>query len=172
VDADVPGWVVDRDRYGQVRLRVTPRADKQVFVGIARTQDVDSYLRGTAHATVADLDYSPFSVDYRTHAGGAPRTPPSTQDFWAASAQGGDTQTVAWDVEQGSWSIVVMNADGSRGVDAGISAGVNVPFLATFGWVALGTGALILLAAGGLFVVGVRNPRPRPQVPELAPVAA
>jgi hypothetical protein len=173
VDADVPGWLLDRDRYGQVRLQVTPNTDEPVFVGVARTQDVDAYLGSTARATVADLDYEPFKVDYDLHAGDAPPTPPSTQDFWAASAQGADKQTVAWDVEEGNWSVVVMNADGSRGVDAGVSAGVDVPLLATIGWASLGGGALLLVAAGGLFFAGARPPRTRPEpVGGLEPVAA
>ncbi|HWT24072.1 MAG TPA: hypothetical protein VN213_11250, partial [Solirubrobacteraceae bacterium] len=138
VDADVPGWLLDRDRYGQVRLRVTSNDGKPVFVGIAPTRDVERYLDRTAHTTVTDLDYAPFHADYRDHAGARPSTPPSRQAFWTASAQGTDTQTVRWDVEQGSWTVVVMNADGSAGVDAGISAGAKVPFLAPVGWGVLG----------------------------------
>ena len=50
---------------------------------------------------------------------------PGAQRFWAASAQGGGTQALTWDVEDGDWSVVVMNADGSPGVDAGVSAGAS-----------------------------------------------
>jgi hypothetical protein len=172
VDADVPGFIVDRDRYGEVRLRVTPQGDAPVFVGIAPSQDVDAYLRHTAHATVTDLDYAPFHVDYRRRGGGAPPTPPSEQRFWVASAQGSDTQTVAWDVEQGSWSVVVMNADGSAGVDADITAGAKIPFLSAAGWVLIGGGLLLLAAAGGLLYAGARPPRARPAAASVAPAAA
>jgi hypothetical protein len=55
--------IVGSSEYGKVRVRVTPRADKDMFVGIARTSDVSAYLRGTAHATVTDLDYAPFDAD-------------------------------------------------------------------------------------------------------------
>ena len=143
-----------------------------MFVGIAPTQDVDSYLRSTAHSTVTDLDYSPFQADYRDHRGGAPATPPSEQRFWTASAQGSDTQTVRWDVESGSWSVVVMNADGSAGVDAGVSAGAKVPFLTPIAWGAIGGGVLLVLAAGGLLIVGARPSRTRSDVGALAPAAA
>jgi hypothetical protein len=159
---DVPSWVVDHDRLGEVRLRVTPRNDKPVFVGIAPTQDVEAYLGGTAHSTVSDLDYSPFAADYRDHRGGRPSSAPSEQRFWTASAQGSDEQTVRWDVESGSWSVVVMNADGSAGVDAGISAGAKVPFLTPIAWGSLGIGVVLMLSAGGLLFVGARPPQRRP----------
>jgi hypothetical protein len=172
VDADVPGWLLDENRYGQARLRVTPREGKPVFVGIAPTQDVEAYLRPVAHSTVTDLDYEPFHAEYRGSAGGAPAGAPSEQSFWTASAQGSDTQTVAWDVEEGSWSIVVMNADGSRGVDAGVSAGARIAFLGTLGWVLVAVGVALALAAAGLLYAGGRPPRPRPETPALAPVTA
>jgi hypothetical protein len=73
-------------------------------------------------------------------------------------------------VEPGEWSVVVMNADGSRGVDARVSAGAKVPFLAAVGWGAIGGGALLLVAAGGLLYAGVRPATPYALPP--APVAA
>jgi hypothetical protein len=172
VDADVPGWLLDENRYGQARLRVTPRDGKPVFVGIAPTQDVEAYLRPVAHSTVTDLDYKPFHAEYRDSTGGAPLGAPSEQPFWTASAQGSDTQSVAWDVEEGSWSVVVMNADGSRGVDAGVSAGARIDFLGTLAWALVGIGAVLAIIAAGLLHAGGRPPRTRSEAPALAPVTA
>ena len=50
-----------------------------------------------------------------------------------------------------------MNADGSRNVDVRANVGANVPILSTIAWVALGVGALLLLAAGGLVFLGARK---------------
>jgi hypothetical protein len=36
---------------------------------------------------------------------------PSEQDFWAASAEGTGRQSVLWDVEEGQWTVLIMNAD-------------------------------------------------------------
>jgi hypothetical protein len=157
VDSHGAGWLINSDRYGKVRLKVDSRADKPVFVGIARTSDVTRYLRGSAHATVTDVEYSPFRAEYRTQRVGGQPTLPGDQRFWVASAQGAGKQTLTWDVEHGSWSIVVMNADGSRGVDAGVSAGADVPILPAIGWGGLGVGLVLLLAAGGLVYVGARR---------------
>ena len=162
VDLDGAGWIMDRGDLGNVRLRVQSSAGKPVFVGIARTSDVADYLRGTAYTSVTDVDYSPFHASYRDHDHGGARRPalPADQHFWAAAADGSGTQTLDWDIEDNDWSIVVMNADGSRGVDADITAGAKVAFLATLGWVSLGGALLLLITAGTLIYLGVRTPRP------------
>jgi hypothetical protein len=157
VDSRGAGWLINSDRYGKVRLKVDPHADKPVFVGIARTSDVTRYLRDSAHATVTDVSYSPFRAEYRTQRTGGHPALPGDQRFWAASVHGAGRQTLTWDVKHGSWSIVVMNADGSRGVDAGVSAGANVPILSAVSWGALGVGLVLLIATGGLVVLGVRR---------------
>jgi hypothetical protein len=159
IDSGAHGWPVNADRYGKVRLQVNSHAGKQIFVGIAPTSDVSSYLRHSAHAVVTDVSYSPFRAHYRGHGGDRRPTAPGAERFWAASAHGSGRQTLIWDVKHGSWSVVVMNADGSAGVDAGVRAGANVPILATIGWGAIGGGLILLAAAGGLVFVAVRTPR-------------
>jgi hypothetical protein len=161
IDLDGAGWIMDRNDLGHVRLAVESSVGKPVFVGIARTSDVSDYLRGTSYTSVTDVDYSPFRASYRDrdHGGGRPARP-ADQDFWAASAHGSGTQTVSWDLEDGDWSIVVMNADGSRGVDTDISAAAKVSFLGTLGWVSLGGALVLLITAGTLVYLGVRTPRP------------
>jgi hypothetical protein len=162
VDLDGAGWIMDRDDLGNVQLSVESRAGQPVFVGIARTSDVSDYLRGTAYTSVTDVDYSPFHASFRDHDHSGARRPalPADQRFWAASAHGSGKQTVAWDLEDGDWSIVVMNADGSRGIDTDISAGAKVPFLGTLGWVSLGGALVLLILAGTLLYLGLRTPRP------------
>ena len=160
VDLDGAGWTMDRDDLGNVRLAVESTAGKPVFVGIARTSDVSDYLRSTSYPSVTDVDYSPFRASYRDHGGDRRPALPAQQGFWAASAHGSGTQTVAWDLQDGDWSIVVMNADGSRGVDTHISAGAKVPLLGTLGWVSLGGALVLLMTAGTLLYLGLRTPRP------------
>jgi hypothetical protein len=162
IDLDGAGWIMNRDDVGKVRLAVESRAGTPVFVGIARTSDVSDYLRGAPHTTVTDVDYSPFHASYRDRDHDGDRRPalPADQDFWAASAHGSGTQTVAWDVDDGDWSIVVMNADGSRGVDTDIRAAAKVSLLGTLGWISLGGALVLLITAGTLIYVGLRTPRP------------
>lgn len=157
-----PGWLMHADRFGKIRLKVDSRLDKSVFVGIAPTSAVSRYLGSSPHAEVTDVSYSPFRADYRAHSGERRPTPPAEQRFWAASAHGAGPQTLTWDVEHGRWSIVVMNADGSKGVDAGVSAGANVPILSSLAWGSIGGGLILLAAAGGLVFLGRRMPRSDP----------
>jgi hypothetical protein len=112
---------------------------------------------------VSDVDSWPFEASYdeSTVAGDRRPAPPGEQRIWAASVQGAGTQTLEWDVEDGDWSLVVMNADGSRGVDAEVEAGAKVPFLNEIGWTAIGSGAVLMLAAAGLLALGIRTPRNR-----------
>jgi hypothetical protein len=171
VDTDMPGWLDDGAALGHVRLKATSRDGKPIFVGIARTKDVDAYLRGTGHATVTDVDYAPFRASYRTHGGEQP-APPVAQRFWTAAANGDGTQSVDWKVRDGNWSVVVMNADASKDVDAGVSAGSNAPWLSAAGWVTIGGGTLLMVVAATLVFVGVRRPREPREPVALAAAAA
>jgi hypothetical protein len=130
-----------------------------VFVGIARTDDLSAYLADVSHTVVTDLDYEPFEASYSAKAGERSPAKPGGERIWAASTQGAGPQTLTWEAEDGDWSIVVMNADGSTGVEADISAGAKLPFLTAVGWSALGGGAILLLVAIALTVLGIRPPR-------------
>src|SRR5689334_6925122 len=125
-----PDVATSRDLLGRVRVRATSGdAGTPLFIGLARRADVDRYLAGVANDEVLDFDVDPVHVDYGRHAGGAPATPPGGQSFWAASDAGTGTRQLVWDVAAGDWSIVVMNADASAGVDATVDVGASTPAL-------------------------------------------
>ncbi len=159
IDLDGAGWVLDNDSYGKVRLKVDSSSDKPVFAGIAPTRDVEDYLHGIAHTRLTDVDYSPFEADYDDRPGSGRPAPPADQSFWAASVDGTGPQTLTWDAQEGDWSVVLMNADGTAGVDRAVSAGAKLGFLDVIGWVGLGGGLALLITAGGLVFLGVRMPR-------------
>lgn len=159
VNLDGAESVLDSDRFGTIRLRVDSRREAPVFVGIARTSEVSDYLRDVAHTTITDIDYDPFSADYRRQDGARRPAPPAEQAIWAASAHGSGSQELSWDVKDGDWSIVVMNEDGSPGVQAQISAAAKLPWLAKIGWGALIAGAILLAGAAALIVLANRSPR-------------
>ncbi len=157
VNADIPGWVGGEDAYGKMRMRVESRDGGPVFAGIARTSDVERYLAGASHTVVTDIDTDPFDATYEAHEGARAPAAPDGQDIWAATTEGAGKRTLDWDVRDGNWSVVVMNPDGSRGVDADVSAGVSVGFLDELGWGLLGGGALLLLGAAGVGYAGLRR---------------
>jgi hypothetical protein len=175
VNLDGADVVFDANDLGKARLQVESRNDKPVFVGIARSSDVEDYLQGVSHTTLTDVDTSPFDADYEDHAGHRSPVAPVDSNIWAASQHGSGKQTLNWDIRDGDWSVVVMNADGSAGVDADVSTGANVPFLDELGWSAVGSGSFVLIVGVALLVMGIRRPRnPSAAAPvtEVAPAAA
>ena len=165
VDTDGTGWVLNDNWFGKVRIRGESPGAKTLFMGIGPEADVAKYLGTVAHANVEDIDFDPFRVTYLPVTGGAPQGPPTDQRFWAASASGVGTQTMTWKVREGDWSVVLMNADGSRGVAADIDLGAKLTFLL---WVAIGLllgGVLVVGGSTALIVLAARTPRPPPAPP-------
>jgi hypothetical protein len=151
-DIDLEGlegdWVL-----GDARLRATGAEDASVFIGIADEDDVRKYLRGVEHSTVDDVDDA--EADYTDHDGGAPTTDPGSLDIWVAQTSGTGTQSVDWTPKDGDWTAVIMNTDGSAGVDVRADVGATVPLLShvTGGlWITAGVFALagVVLLLGGL----------------------
>jgi len=161
VDTNGAGWVLNDSWFGKVRIR-GESPGKTLFIGIGPEAAVARYLGNVDHASVQDIDFDPFRVTYLPIAGGAPQGSPTEQGFWAASASGVGTQTLTWKVRDGDWSVVVMNADGSRGVTADIDLGAKLSFLL---WVAIGLligGVLVVGGSTALVVLAARKPRPQP----------
>jgi hypothetical protein len=162
VDLGAPGGLVNHDRFGRIRIAAESRNATPVFVGIAPTRDVARYLARTAHSAITDIDDGPFRsfhVTYQAHDGTRHPAAPAQQRFWVASAHGAGSQAMTWKIRDGNWSVVLMNADGSAGVDAGVRAGADIPFLSPAGWISLGGGLVLVALAGGLIVLGTRAPR-------------
>jgi hypothetical protein len=165
VDTDGAGSVLNDSWFGKVRIRGESPGAKTLFIGIGPEADVAKYLGPVAHANVEDIEFDPFRVTYLPVTGGAPQGPPTEQRFWAASASGVGTQTLTWKVRDGDWSVVLMNADGSRGVAANIDLGAKLSFLL---WVALGLlvgGVLVVGGSTALIVLAARTRRPPPSPP-------
>ena len=137
------GWLYSPGLLGKVRIRVTPvSAGPALFVGIGRSTDVDRYLAGVNHTVISDF----FGNKVEAVGGGPPQSAPGTQHFWVASATGPGAQTLKWDPHSGSWTVVVMNADGRPGINVGADLGARMPAVL---WLAIG-----LLAAGAVFMAG------------------
>ena len=159
VDLDGAEALLDDGELGTVRLDVTPQGGKPVFVGIAPADQVTSYLRDVDHTMVTDVDFDPFEAEYSREDGGRSPARPAQQRIWAESVHGAGSQTLTWKVEDGDWSVVVMNADGSSGVRTEVEAGAKVPLLSTLGWAGTAGGTILLIAGAGLLVLGIRSPR-------------
>jgi hypothetical protein len=137
------GWWTPPSLLEKVRIRVTStEPGRAMFVGIGATADVNRYLAGVGHAVISGFGQR----DIRTVSGTTSASPPGRQGFWVASSTGTGSRTLVWDSAGGSWTVVVMNADGRPGIDVRADAGATIPVLL---WIAVG-----LLSAGGLFLAG------------------
>ena len=130
-----PQWALNA---GVDRVRVQASSDRPIFIGIARTADLDRYLRGTEHDDISGLNYHPFQVEYDHSSGQAPNRLPANEAFWVKSTSGAGNVALDWKPRPGSWRAVVMNADDSRGITADLKFGVRTSLL---WW--LGAGLLI-----------------------------
>ena len=144
------GWLYSPTLLGEIRIRVTPvSTDAPVFVGIARSEDVDRYLATVDHTVIKDF----WDNDVEPAGGGPATSAPATQRFWVASSSGTGARSLVWKPADGTWTVVVMNADAHPGVDIGADLGARVPALP---WIALGLllGGAVFMAGGVLLMVG------------------
>jgi Domain of unknown function (DUF4389) len=148
---------------GDARVTASAGEGIPVFVGVAATRDVAAYLDGVAHAVVSELPASGVAgaPSYRTEPGDAPVTEPGAADFWVAQSSGTGLQSVEWPVREGTWSVVVMNADGGRTVEADVAAGVTLPALTGTVTLLLALAVAGLVIAAVLLVVALHRPRER-----------
>jgi Domain of unknown function (DUF4389) len=144
VDRDIRNIPFD---VATIRLQATA-VDTDVFVGIGPQTDIERFLGDVGRTEIREVRYFPFEVEYRDLEGEAPTALPAEQDFWAASASGGGTQTLEWRLTPGQWGIVVMNADGSPGVTVDLEAGVRSDLFAP-------AAATLLVVGGVLLLIGI-----------------
>ena len=147
------------------RLRVRSNKNTPIFVGVGYPIDVEDYLRDSAHQTLQEVDFAPFRPTYLTASGDQPPTAPTEETFWTASATGSGTQTLEWDIGSDASSVVLMNADGSKGVDATVRAGAKVNLVGKVARIVTIAG-LVFLAIGVLLIaLGLRRRR-QPSSPD------
>ena len=122
-------------------------SSKQIFIGVAETSDVEGYLTGVEYDEITDFNFRRLKPEYTNHPGTSVPLAPTSQAFWTASAHGAGTQTLEWAIESGTYSFLLMNEDGSRGLDLEALVGIAVPSVL---W-GIGVGLLI----GGLVAVAL-----------------
>jgi Domain of unknown function (DUF4389) len=159
-------WLFDEGRLATLRLEARrERVGRELFLGIGRKDDVERYLAGVPHSVVVDVEIHPFRPEYREESGSRAPAPPESQRFWVAS---GD-RTLEWEVEEGDWVAVAMNADGSRFVRAQLSVGAKTDLLLWAAVILLPLGLLLAGVAALLIVLSLRGERhPSPAQLEMA----
>ena len=151
--ADVEDWPFDEGTFAEVRLRGTSiDPERELFIGIGPEAEVGRYLARVEHDEIVDIDFHDVgldeaTVDYRRVAGARTPDRPAAQDFWEASVEGSGTQTLDWELEEGRFAIVVMDAAAEPGVEVDMTLGARVPFVVGLA-IGLLVGGVLLLAGG------------------------
>jgi hypothetical protein len=154
--------------FGATKLTVSARdANQPLFLGVARADDLEAYLDGIAHDEIKDINERPFRVDVQRQDGFPFAEPPEDESFWIASATGTDPK-LEWNVTEGDYRVVMMNADGTPGPSAEARFGVQVEGLRGLGIGIIVAGALATLLGLGLLLWGILTPS-RPRVGPPAP---
>jgi hypothetical protein len=152
------------DVVGDPTVRVSaasPGSEGDLFVGIGPAAQVDSYLAGAPIDEVTDFEIDPFELTRRPRGGSGRPAPPASQDFWVAAASGENIATLDWKLRDGEYRLVLMNADGSRGVAAEGEVKLTLPHVAGIAWTSTGVGLLLLLGGITGVVLGARAQRRR-----------
>lgn len=132
----------------------------EVVVAIGEAEALQTYLVRGSSETVNDLEFDPF--DYRGVAVGSGRALPEPDPaLFAEFANGPGRQEVKWTVTSGEWRALVMNADGSAGVDVEVDIGVRFPFLRGFAIAGMVIGAAFLLVGVAILAILFRPGRNR-----------
>jgi hypothetical protein len=148
-----PGDWFPSGRLATVRLDV--EGERPLFIGIGPKDEVETYLDEVARTEVTSL--TDERARFRELTGDATPTLPNDQTFWATTATGPGQQTVTWDLEKGSWTIVIMNEDASPGVIVEASAGARTDLLVPVAMALLAVGVTLTIIALVLIVTGVRS---------------
>jgi len=148
---------------GSPTLHVTAEnvTDAGVFVGVGPTQDVEDYLQDVTIERVSDLELAPFRLDTITDQGSSVASAPGEQEFWVgsgvSSVESLSQAQLAWEIEDGRYEVVIMNADGSAGVSTLAEIGASLPTSAGIWTLVLGIGIALMIGGGALLYVGMRQ---------------
>lgn len=133
---------------GKVKVAVSAGPDEDVFVGVARSAELEEYLSGVRYSTVREVVAGRRAI-YSESEGEREPEPPGETAIWQDSVSGPGRQELVVEPEEGEWSVVVMRADASAPVEAQVRVGATVPWVLRVA-VGLLVGGLVLAALGGV----------------------
>ena len=138
-----------------LRLSIRGANPARLFVGVGSAVAVGRYLAGVAVDRITELtDRAEPGVERA--AGTAAAAPPIAQNFWVASTTNGD---LSWRIQNGDYRVVVMNADGTPGVNGRARMQITLPNAVPASLVVLASG--LIVTAGGIVLLAMAVTRRR-----------
>jgi len=150
----LPGFA-NNGKVLRVKIAVRSETGRPLFVGVGRDRDVAAYLANVSHSKLRDYTVATSDQKYDSFAGTKRPASPATAGIWAASST--DSAPLTWKIRNGEWTVVLMNADGSRHVAANVKLGFGISYLGRLTAGLLAFGAAMLALAVFLIVRGGRR---------------
>jgi len=141
--------------------------EKELFIGSASQEDVRSYLGGIEYDKITALWILPTRADYQRFDGDKIPAVPVSQEFWIDTSAGKGTRDLIWYPERDKASLVIMNADGSAGLDLSVQVKTKAAILFMAGIGNLTSGIFLLLLSLMAILYTRRAPNvvyPRPLI--------
>jgi len=150
-------WHPEPGDFIDLKFTLDSNTGKDVFIGIAEESEAGPVFAGKSYYAIIDVDMDrprdDPQITYKRCSGDPIEGSPADLGIWTATAYG-DELTLEWKPREGDYWIVVMNIDGSPGVDVDAGLGVKAPFLDFIGkglffggLVCFGLGAVIIYVA-------------------------
>ena len=124
-----PQWISNG-----IYLRIN-LSNSDYFVGIGKTNLVNQYLENVSYSRITDLDWGDSNDTIQSTSINSSLTAdltnniPANQSIWDKSETG--RTTFDWTLKPGSWTIIIMKINGSRGISVNFSWKEKIPILNT-----------------------------------------
>ena len=164
INVDLGGTLGDwvpKGATAAVRIQMASTGPTPLFIGIGPTDQVSQYLVNVSHDEITNFGRPSNAVDYRRVDGAAVPSLPGQQTFWVAKQEGAGSQTLEWQVQSGNWTAVIMNADATPQVAAGVNLGARFGALLPIAIGLLAAGILGLLVGVVLVILALRPASPK-----------
>jgi len=140
---------------------VNNNPSKPIFMGVADESDLESYLNNVDYDEITSIDFGWHldfdEVRYVNHPGTLMPSAPDSETIWTASVDGTATQKLVWETEVGSYSIIMMNGDGSGGIDLDVVFKAKIPSIVGWGIGLLVVGIVLLIIGSLMIFLAVRR---------------
>jgi hypothetical protein len=148
-----PDWYWEDQMPFSVKVEASNATpDKPIFIGIAHESDLINYLEDVSYDKFEGFSSHPYTVHLNQIEGTRLPSDPTKQTIWVTSVTGKGTQTLNWDIRNGNYSLILMNADGSKPIEATVALGIKMPAVLKGVGIGLLTGGIVLLILGGILI--------------------
>jgi hypothetical protein len=137
-------------------LRLNVSGAQSLFVGVADRDDSLEYLQGVPYTLVTGIDSEAGALDSTRIPGDRIPPDPASQDLWT-DGQSGREASVQWPVTDARTTLVVMNSDVSRGIDADVEVDVTISWVGPLAVGLVVAGVVLIIFGIVVLVIGLRT---------------